>query len=61
MTDQAKLEVPGLAERVTARIPVGRWARPADMAGTAIWLASRASDYVTGAAIPVDGGYSAVM
>jgi 2-dehydro-3-deoxy-D-gluconate 5-dehydrogenase len=61
MTDQAKVEVPGLAERVTARIPVGRWAQPADMAGTAVWLASRASDYVTGAAIPVDGGYSAVM
>jgi 2-dehydro-3-deoxy-D-gluconate 5-dehydrogenase len=61
MTDQAKVEVPGLAERVTARIPFGRWAQPADMAGTAVWLASRASDYVTGAAIPVDGGYSAVM
>ena len=61
MTGQAKVEVPGLAERVTARIPVGRWAQPADMAGTAIWLASRASDYVTGAAIPIDGGYSAVM
>ena len=61
MTDQAKVEVPGLAERVTARIPAGRWAQPADMAGTAIWLASRANDYVTGAAIPIDGGYSAVM
>jgi 2-deoxy-D-gluconate 3-dehydrogenase len=61
MTDQAKVEVPGLAERVTARIPAGRWAKPADMAGTAVWLASRASDYVTGAAIPVDGGYSSVL
>jgi 2-deoxy-D-gluconate 3-dehydrogenase len=61
MTDQAKVEVPGLAERVTARIPAGRWARSADMAGTAVWLASRASDYVTGAAIPVDGGYSSVL
>ncbi len=50
-----------MAERVTARIPAGRWAQPADMAGTAIWLASRASDYVTGAAIPVDGGYSSVL
>jgi 2-deoxy-D-gluconate 3-dehydrogenase len=61
MTDRAKIEVPGLAERVTSRIPMGRWAKPTDMAGTAIWLASRASDYVTGAAIPVDGGYSAVL
>jgi 2-dehydro-3-deoxy-D-gluconate 5-dehydrogenase len=61
MTDRAKVEVAGLAERVTARIPAGRWAKPADMAGTALWLASRASDYVTGAAIPVDGGYSSVL
>jgi 2-dehydro-3-deoxy-D-gluconate 5-dehydrogenase len=61
MTDRARIEVPGLAERVSARIPAGRWAKPHDMAGIAIWLASRASDYVTGAAIPVDGGYSSVM
>ncbi len=61
MTDRAKVEVAGLAERVTARIPAGRWAKPTDMAGTALWLASRASDYVTGAAIPVDGGYSSVL
>lgn len=61
MTDRARVEVPGLSERVTARIPAGRWAKPQDMAGIAIWLASRASDYVTGAAIPVDGGYSSVM
>jgi 2-deoxy-D-gluconate 3-dehydrogenase len=61
MTDRAKLEVPGLAERVSSRIPAGRWAKPSDVAGVAIWLASHASDYVTGAAIPVDGGYSSVM
>jgi 2-dehydro-3-deoxy-D-gluconate 5-dehydrogenase len=61
MTDRARVEVPGLSERVSARIPAGRWAQPDDMAGAAIWLASRASDYVTGAAIPVDGGYSSVM
>jgi 2-deoxy-D-gluconate 3-dehydrogenase len=61
MTDRAKLEVPGLGERVSARIPAGRWAKPQDMAGIAIWLSSPASDYVTGAAIPVDGGYSSVM
>jgi len=61
MTDRAKIEVPGLDERVSARIPAGRWAKPSDMAGIAIWLSSRASDYVTGAAIPVDGGYSSVM
>lgn len=61
MTDRARVEVPGLTERVNARIPAGRWAKPHDMAGAAIWLASRASDYVTGAAIPIDGGYSSMM
>ncbi len=61
LTDRARQEVPGLAERVTARIPSGRWATPGDMVGTAIWLASHASDYVTGAAIAVDGGYSSMM
>jgi 2-deoxy-D-gluconate 3-dehydrogenase len=61
MTDRARIEVPGLSERVSARIPAGRWAKPQDMAGIAIWLSSRASDYVTGVAIPVDGGYYSVM
>jgi 2-deoxy-D-gluconate 3-dehydrogenase len=58
LTAQARVEIPGLHERVLARIPVGRWAKPADMAGTAVWLASPASDYVTGIAVPVDGGYT---
>ncbi|MFO0890504.1 MAG: glucose 1-dehydrogenase [Isosphaeraceae bacterium] len=61
LTQQARQEIPGLHERVLARIAVGRWARPEDMAGTAIWLASPASDYVTGVAIPVDGGYTAAL
>ena len=39
------------------RTPAGRWAHPNDLAGTAVFLASRASDFVTGASIPVDGGY----
>jgi 2-deoxy-D-gluconate 3-dehydrogenase len=53
--------VPGLYERVLARIPAGRWAKPEDIAGTAIWLASPASGYFTGAAIPVDGGFSSSL
>ena len=61
LTDGARVQVPGLYERVLARIPAGRWARPEDIAGTAIWLASPASGYVTGAAIPVDGGFSASL
>jgi 2-deoxy-D-gluconate 3-dehydrogenase len=41
-----------------ARTPAGRWGVPDDFAGVAVFLASAASDFVTGAAIPVDGGYS---
>ncbi len=61
LTEKAREEIPGLHERVLARIPQGRWAKPSDMAGTAIWLASAGSDYVTGVALPVDGGYSSAL
>jgi 2-deoxy-D-gluconate 3-dehydrogenase len=40
---------------ILARIPAGRWGEPADLAGAAVFLASRASDYVHGAILPVDG------
>jgi len=43
---------------IVKRTPAGRWGTPADMQGTAVFLASRASDFVTGTAIPVDGGFS---
>jgi 2-dehydro-3-deoxy-D-gluconate 5-dehydrogenase len=43
---------------VIARTPAGRWGQPADFAGPAVFLASPASDFVTGASIVVDGGYS---
>ena len=58
LTRKAREQVPGLNERVLARTPAGRWGVPADLAGVAVFLASSASDFVTGAAIPVDGGYS---
>ena len=58
LTTNARREVPGLHERVLARIPEGRWGVGDDLAGVATFLASAASDYVTGTAIPVDGGYS---
>jgi 2-deoxy-D-gluconate 3-dehydrogenase len=61
LTEKAREEIPGLHDRVLARIPQGRWAKPADIAGTAIWLSSHASDYVTGIAIPVDGGYTSSL
>src|SRR5436190_3516904 len=58
LTRSARREVAGLNERVRARTPAGRWGEPQDFAGIAVFLASTASDFVTGAAIPVDGGYS---
>src|SRR5262245_4198334 len=58
LTQQARREVGGLHENVMARTPAGRWGDPKDFAGIAVFLASAASDFVTGAAIPVDGGYS---
>jgi 2-deoxy-D-gluconate 3-dehydrogenase len=58
LTRSARAEVPGLNERVLARTAAGRWGQPQDLAGIAVFLASSASDFVTGAAIPVDGGYS---
>jgi 2-dehydro-3-deoxy-D-gluconate 5-dehydrogenase len=58
LTDGARAQVPGLNERVIARTAVGRWGQPQDLAGVAVFLASAASDFITGTAIPVDGGYS---
>ena len=58
LTQKARIEVTGLNERVLARTPAGRWGRIDDMAGIAVFLASQASDFVTGTAIPVDGGFS---
>jgi 2-deoxy-D-gluconate 3-dehydrogenase len=58
LTRGARQQVEGLHERVLARTPAGRWGEPKDFAGIAVFLASPASDFVTGTAIPVDGGYS---
>jgi 2-deoxy-D-gluconate 3-dehydrogenase len=58
LTVKAREQVAGLNERVLARTPAARWGVPEDFAGIAVFLASRASDFVTGAAIPVDGGFS---
>lgn len=58
LTQGARQQVPGLNERVVARTPAGRWGQPRDLAGVAVFLASSASDFITGTAIPVDGGYS---
>ena len=58
LTRQARIDIPGLHERVLDRSPAGRWGNPADFAGIAVFLASQASDFLTGTAIPVDGGFS---
>jgi len=59
LTRRAREQVVGLNERVLNRTPAGRWGVPDDLAGIAVFLAAPASDFVTGAAIPVDGGYAA--
>jgi 2-dehydro-3-deoxy-D-gluconate 5-dehydrogenase len=42
---------------ITSRIPAGRWATPEDLQSVVVFLASRGSDYMNGAIIPVDGGW----
>jgi len=58
LTRQARQQLPGLNERVLARSPAGRWGTSEDFEGIAVFLASPASDFITGASITVDGGYS---
>ena len=58
LTRGARKQVEGLHDNVLRRTPAGRWGTIEDMAGVAIFLASSGSDFVTGTAIPVDGGYS---
>jgi 2-deoxy-D-gluconate 3-dehydrogenase len=48
---------PVRSEAILSRIPAGRWGTPDDLAGVAVFLASRASDYLNGAIVPVDGGW----
>ena len=61
LTRTARRQVEGLHDRVVARTPAGRWGVPADLAGVAVFLAGPGSDFVTGTAIPVDGGFSVAM
>ncbi|NPU15105.1 glucose 1-dehydrogenase [Bradyrhizobium sp. 83012] len=58
LTRAARKQIDGLHDRVLARTPSGRWGDIDDFAGIATFLSSPASDFVTGTAIPVDGGYS---
>ena len=58
MTAKNSQTIPGFAQQVVARTPASRWGRPDDFAGLAVYLASRASHFMTGSAIVLDGGYS---
>jgi 2-deoxy-D-gluconate 3-dehydrogenase len=58
LTAQARIELSELDDKVKTRTPAGRWGEPSDMEGIAVFLSSPASDFITGTAIPVDGGYS---
>lgn len=58
ITAPAQYGVPGFDEMIVKRTPAGRWALPKDFAGIGVFLASAASDFITGTAIHVDGGFS---
>ena len=58
LTRGAREQIKGLNENVLRRTPTGRWGEPKDLSGIAVFLCSPASDFITGTAIPVDGGYS---
>ena len=54
----ARAAIPGLEDMVLGRTPSGRWGTPEDFAGAAVFLASASSDFVNGASLVIDGGYS---
>jgi 2-deoxy-D-gluconate 3-dehydrogenase len=54
---QALQDDPDRSKSIVERIPIGRWGEPEDIAGATVFLASSASDYVTGIILPVDGGW----
>ena len=55
-TEQLRAD-PVRSQQILERIPAGRWGDPDDLAGACVFLASAASDYVTGVTLPVDGGW----
>ena len=58
LTVSARRDFPGLNDFIRARVPAGRWGKPSDFAGAAIFLASHASDFITADYIRVDGGFA---
>jgi 2-deoxy-D-gluconate 3-dehydrogenase len=60
LSAEGKRDIPVLEKIVSDRTPLGRWGEPEDCAGAAIFLASSAATFLTGATLAVDGGYSVV-
>ncbi len=58
LTQQARKDFPGLGEFVEDRTPLARWGKPEDFMGIAAFLASDASDFITGEAVRIDGGWA---
>ncbi len=61
LTKRARQIIPALHDKVVDRTPAKRWGVPGDFEGIAVFLCSDASDFVTGTAIPVDGGFSSSL
>lgn len=57
LTQNIKTVNPKQYEEISSRIPMGRWGEAEDLKGAVVFLASEASDYISGAVIPVDGGF----
>ena len=58
LTSTVPVTQPERFDLISRRIPTGRWGQPEELKGAVVFLASPASDYVTGAVLTVDGGYS---
>jgi 2-dehydro-3-deoxy-D-gluconate 5-dehydrogenase len=57
MTQPGRAQAPAMHDNIVRRTPAGRWGTPQDLAGIAVFLSSSASNFVTGSAMPVDGGW----
>ncbi|MRR32521.1 SDR family oxidoreductase, partial [bacterium] len=59
LTDKETGALTSRGNAILSHTPMGRFGVPADLVGTALWLLSPASEFVTGIVVPVDGGFSA--
>ena len=59
LADEKTGEMTERAQKILANVPMGRYGNPEEIVGAALWLLSDAASFVTGAVVPVDGGYTA--